>query len=89
MGDGGEAGSQPPGICTYPSFLLCFTGAGTFGISPPNTYMSYNKPTSDLMKGGGHNPTGGYALLFLPLLITTFPPLLSPHDSGECLYLLI
>ena len=79
--DGGEAGRHLLCICTFPSFPLYSTDAGTFGIPPPNDYTLYNRPTSGFVKGEGHNTTGWYDLPLPPLLITTFPPHLHPHKS--------
>ena len=57
-------------------------------MPPPNTYILYNEPTSQFLKGGGHNPAGGYVLLLLYLFITAFPPYLSPNKWLRVLILI-
>ena len=51
-------------------------------VLEPSEYpflILYYQYKTDFMKGGGHGPTGEYDILLLsPLLITTFPPHLSP-----------
>ena len=66
--DGGDTGRHPFCICTYSPFPSCSTDAGTIGIPPPNPYTSYDLSTTDLTKGGGHDPAGGYVLLLPPLV---------------------
>ena len=79
MGDGGNTGRYLPCIYTYCLFPLCSTHPGTVVIPPPNTYISYNQPKSQFLKGGSYSPTGEYVLLLLPQFITAFLPHLRPN----------
>ena len=75
-----HTGRYLPCIYTYCLFSLCSTHSGTVVIPSPNTYISYNQPKSQFLKGGSHNPTGGYVLWNSPsapylisLILSTMP----------------